>query len=104
MNHQTILGIVLPCYNEEAVLSETILRLNKVLEDLVQKDKISINSFMIFVDDGSKDNTWNLIENVSKNNKFVKGLKLSTFWFTLVSNIFLSFNAFRKFICILYSP
>lgn len=77
MNHQTILGIVVPCYNEEAVLSETILRLNKVLEDLVQKDKISINSFMIFVDDGSKDNTWNLIENVSKNNKFVKGLKLS---------------------------
>jgi len=74
---QTILALVLPCYNEEAVLNETIQRLNKVLEELISKDKISTNSYMVFVDDGSRDKTWSLIENASKNNKFVKGLKLS---------------------------
>ena len=49
--NKTTLALVMPCYNEEAVLNETILRLNKVLENLIEKDKISRDSFMLFVDD-----------------------------------------------------
>lgn len=74
---KTTLVLILPCYNEEAVLNETIQRLNKVLDGLVSINKISTNSFMVFVDDGSKDKTWEIIESSSKNNNYVKGLKLS---------------------------
>ena len=77
MTNKPILALVLPCYNEEAVLSETVQRLNKVLNGLLSKDKIATKSFMVFVDDGSKDVTWGMIENFSKENDFVKGLKLS---------------------------
>ena len=77
MTNKPILALVLPCYNEEAVLSETVQRLNKVLNGLLSKDKIATKSFMVFVDDGSTDVTWGMIENFSKENDFVKGLKLS---------------------------
>lgn len=72
-----ILALVLPCYNEEAVLSETIKRLSGILEDLISKNKISEKSYMLFVDDGSVDKTWDIIETSSKINRFVKGIKLS---------------------------
>lgn len=71
------LALVLPAYNEEEVLPETISRLTIVLDDLILKNQITDDSFMVFVDDGSKDKTWILIEGLSKVNKFVKGLKLS---------------------------
>lgn len=71
------LALVLPCYNEEQVLKETIMRLTKTLNDLVIKNKISEKSFMLFVDDGSKDKTWEIIDSKNKINNFVKGLKLS---------------------------
>ena len=71
------LALVLPAYNEEEVLPETISRLTIVLDDLILKNEITDDSFMVFVDDGSKDKTWILIEGLSKVNKFVKGLKLS---------------------------
>ncbi|MES1181581.1 MAG: glycosyltransferase, partial [Flavobacterium sp.] len=57
-----IIGIVSPCYNEELVLNETSQRLNTILKDLVSQSIISEKSFAVFVDDGSKDKTWNLIE------------------------------------------
>lgn len=72
-----ILALVLPCYNEESVLSETIKRLSGILKDLISKNKISEKSYMIFVDDGSVDKTWDIIETSSKINRFVKGIKLS---------------------------
>lgn len=56
------LAIVVPCYNEEEVLPLASEALRRVLEDLVQKGKIAQDSFILFVDDGSKDRTWELIE------------------------------------------
>lgn len=56
------LAIVVPCYNEEAVLKLASQALRGVLEDLAGKEKISADSFILFVDDGSADRTWELIE------------------------------------------
>ncbi len=56
------LAIVVPCYNEEEVLKLASQALREVLEDLVQKGKIAQDSFILFVNDGSKDRTWELIE------------------------------------------
>ncbi len=72
-----ILSIVVPCYNEEEMLPITFEELSKKLEELIQKGKISPDSFMLCVDDGSKDKTWELIEKESAKNKYVKGLKLA---------------------------
>lgn len=56
------LAIVVPCYNEEEVLKIASEALRGVLDDLVQKGKISEDSFILFVNDGSRDRTWELIE------------------------------------------
>ncbi|MCM1118971.1 MAG: glycosyltransferase family 2 protein [bacterium] len=56
------LAIVVPCYNEEEVLKIASKALREVLEDLVAKNKIDKGSFILFVNDGSKDRTWELIE------------------------------------------
>ncbi len=56
------LAIVVPCYNEEEVLKIASQALREVLEDLVKKGKIGEDSFILFVNDGSKDRTWELIE------------------------------------------
>ena len=56
------LGIVVPCYNEEEVLKIASETLRGVLNDLIAKEKISPDSFIMFVNDGSKDATWQLIE------------------------------------------
>ena len=56
------LAIVVPCYNEEEVLKMASEALRDVLDDLVTKGKIAKDSFILFVNDGSKDRTWELIE------------------------------------------
>lgn len=56
------LAIVVPCYNEEEVLKIASKALREVLDDLVKKGKIGKDSFVLFVNDGSKDRTWELIE------------------------------------------
>lgn len=71
------LGIVVPCYNEEEVLPETNKELTKIIQDLVTAHKITNDSKIIFVDDGSKDKTWSLIDQFSQTNDFVSGVKLS---------------------------
>ena len=71
------LAIVVPCYNEEEVFSFCKESLLNVLFDLIKKDKISKDSFILFVDDGSKDSTWSLIKSAFKENKNIYGLKLS---------------------------
>lgn len=71
------LAIVVPCYNEEDVLPETILRLLGLLEDMEQEQLIDGGSHVCFVDDGSKDRTWALIKEHSIQNPRVKGIKLS---------------------------
>ncbi len=74
---QDKLTIVIPCYNEEEVLPETILRLKTLTEQMITDNLISEKSNLLFVDDGSKDNTWNLIEEYSKKVPMVHGLKLA---------------------------
>ena len=71
------LTIVVPCYNEEDVLPETQIRLLVVLDELEEKQLINNESQIVFVDDGSKDKTWQLIESASETNKRINGLKLS---------------------------
>lgn len=56
------LAVVVPCYNEEEMLKITSEALRGVLDDLVKKDKIDRHSFILFVNDGSRDRTWELIE------------------------------------------
>ncbi|SMC10176.1 glycosyltransferase family 2 protein [Nitratiruptor tergarcus] len=77
MLHKTFtLAMVVPCYNEEEVLPKTKKELEKLLHILIEKGLISQESFICFVDDGSKDKTWNLIEDFAKESH-IKGLKLS---------------------------
>lgn len=71
------LAIVIPCYNEEEVLPETIKRLTLLLQEMIAQQFIAQGSYVLFVDDGSRDNTWQQIENITKSNSFFKGLKLS---------------------------
>ena len=71
------LSIVVPCYNEEAVLPETIQRLTELLRYLMDKGKITSDSCVYYVDDGSRDRTWDLIETLAKTNQYVRGIKLS---------------------------
>ncbi|MBE5853370.1 MAG: glycosyltransferase family 2 protein [Lachnospiraceae bacterium] len=71
------LALVVPCYNEEAVLEISSKALREVLENLIQKGKIANDSFVLFVDDGSKDRTWELIEQEHQKHSNIKGLKLA---------------------------
>jgi len=73
----TRLAIVVPCYNEEEVLPETTARLTKVLRRLLDAGKITSESRVYFVDDGSRDRTWSLIEEFVRRGLAVIGVKLS---------------------------
>lgn len=73
----TVLYLVVPCYNEEETLPTTKDALTKLLEDMIKRDRISSKSRIVFVNDGSKDNTWGLIEKYSEENTLIKGIKLS---------------------------
>lgn len=66
----------MPCYNEELALHETVKQLSSVIDRLIAKSKIS-RCDMLFVDDGSNDRTWNIIEELSKTSSYVKGIKLA---------------------------
>ncbi|MEC2223933.1 MULTISPECIES: glycosyltransferase family 2 protein [Heyndrickxia] len=77
MSQYPKLTIVVPCYNEEAVLHETMKQLSEVLESLIQSKLIAKDSTLLFVDDGSRDKTWQIIESASARHPFVKGIKLS---------------------------
>lgn len=71
------LYMVIPCYNEEEVLPETAKELQTKLTKLMDKGKISKKSKIMFVNDGSKDKTWDLIEELTKKNNLYAGVKLS---------------------------
>ncbi len=77
MKKNKILYIVVPCYNEEEVLHETAKRLKLKLESLIAENQINKNSKIMFVNDGSKDNTWDIIEDLHKNDKLFTGICLS---------------------------
>lgn len=71
------LYIVVPCYNEKEVLHETAKRLKEKLSSLVAKDIISKESRILFVNDGSKDNTWEIIQDLHQKDEVFCGLSLS---------------------------
>lgn len=72
-----ILYVVVPCYNEQEVLSETSKRLKEKYQALIQAGKIDEKSRIVFVNDGSKDNTWNMIQNLHKTDSIFSGINLS---------------------------
>lgn len=72
-----VLSIVVPCYNEVDVLSETTRQLSLLLDSLISEKQISENSFILYVNDGSKDLTWSLIQKFHFDNKYVKGVNLA---------------------------
>ena len=71
-----ILYIVVPCYNEEEVLRETNRRLAALLDSLVKDNMIGAGR-ILYVDDGSRDHTWQLVEEFAAAGSPVKGLKLA---------------------------
>ena len=73
----TKLFIVIPCYNEGEVLFETAKRLKVKVGGMIESEKISKDSKIIFVDDGSKDNTWEIIEKLHNEDDLFSGCKLS---------------------------
>ncbi|MCC0630254.1 glycosyltransferase family 2 protein [Clostridioides sp. ES-S-0108-01] len=72
-----IIYFIIPCYNEEDVLKETSNRLEIKINSLINDKIISEKSKIVFIDDGSKDNTWCIIEELSKNKSVFCGIKLS---------------------------
>ena len=78
MQSPPILSFVIPCYNEQAVLPHTLRELLAALGGFVAEKIVADNSYLLFVDDGSHDDTWALIEKAhAENPKQVRGLKLS---------------------------
>ena len=69
--------LVVPCYNEEAVLPETAAQLTLQLKELIRTGRADEKSRMLFVDDGSRDATWKIIAGLGETNPYVCGLKLS---------------------------
>lgn len=73
---RTNLAIIIPCYNEELVIKSTVETLLGVLDGIIAKNKISEESYIYLVDDGSKDKTWEIIEDLHKTyGSRVKGTK-----------------------------
>src|SRR5689334_12737426 len=71
------LSIVIPCYNEASVLPETIRRMLKLLAELRLSGAVADNSGLYFIDDGSQDDTWHIIERYARSDLGIHGLKLS---------------------------
>lgn len=72
-----ILYIVIPCYNEEEVLPQTCKLFKSKIDELVELGKIDVKSRVLFVNDGSKDDTWKIIERLSRDNEVFDGISLS---------------------------
>lgn len=72
-----VLYLVIPCYNEEEVLPETTRQLTEKMNDLMARGLIARDSKIVYVNDGSKDSTWHLIERYHQENPLVNGVDLS---------------------------
>ena len=71
------LATVSPCYNEEAVLHHSVEKLTALFERMMSEGLISDDSMMVFVNDGSRDRTWQIIQELHRENRFVRGINLS---------------------------
>lgn len=77
MQRGQVLYLVIPCYNEQEVLPETSRRLREKMESLMDRGMISRESRIMFVNDGSKDRTWEMIEELHEKDPLYQGVKLS---------------------------
>lgn len=77
MNNNDILTIVVPCYNEQEVLPETVKELGNILKGLISHNQISSKSKILFVNDGSQDKTWQLISKYTDAYSYIAGIKFS---------------------------
>lgn len=72
-----VLYVVVPCYNEQEVLGETSKRLKEKMSALIENKMINEKSRVLFVNDGSKDKTWEIIQDLNKKDKLFTGITLS---------------------------
>ena len=77
MEKSPVLAIVVPCYKEEAVLCETHKRLTQLLDRLTTEGRIAPESYILYVNDGSTDRTWSIIEELHQNTPYACGLNLA---------------------------
>ena len=77
MENSPILAVVVPCYKEEAVLHETHKRLSQLFDRLIQARQISPESYILYVNDGSTDQTWAIIKELHQNTADACGLNLA---------------------------
>jgi glycosyltransferase involved in cell wall biosynthesis len=95
--------IILPCYNEESILEMSFKQLKGLFDDLKNRKVISNNSKVCFVDDGSKDRTWQIIEDIQSQHSFVSGVKLARNYghqFALLGGLSSFYNKFDIYITI----
>ena len=69
----TNLYLAIPCYNEEEVLRDSAEKLLRKYETMMTEHKITFDSKIVFIDDGSKDKTWQIIEELHKENPIFQG-------------------------------
>lgn len=72
-----VIALVVPCYNEQEVLPSTAAILGELLDTMLKNEMISDRSFVMFVNDGSRDNTWQIITTLHSGDKRFKGLSLA---------------------------
>lgn len=72
-----ILYIVVPCFNEEEALPQSHGRLSQLMDNMIDQDAISVDSKLLYVDDGSRDDTWEIIERLAAEGSRVAGVKLA---------------------------
>lgn len=77
MENKAELAIIVPCYNEQEVLPKTIRTLTELRTDLIKKELISKSSKLVFVNDGSKDATWDIITKEHSKKAYIKGICFS---------------------------
>jgi glycosyltransferase involved in cell wall biosynthesis len=78
MMNRTVLGIVIPCYNENEIIEDSICRLLSLLNRYVNENRISNKSFIGIIDDRSRDNTWEVIKKLVNTNQQIKAIRLSS--------------------------
>lgn len=74
----SIIYLVLPCYNEEAIIKDSAIKLKRLMEDMISSNKVSEKSRIVFVNDGSTDNTWSLIEEICIDSTIFGAISLSS--------------------------
>ena len=72
-----LISLIIPCYNEEEVLRDSAQKLLNKYTTMMSEGKITDDSKIVFIDDGSKDKTWSIIEELHNENKVFQGIKLS---------------------------